>query len=139
MEVVKDEDINLLEYGYTKDASETSLPSEAIFQLMIFAKAVAESEEHSGFMHTYPKNKPKVHKDKGGDIEAIEVDWDVYPTAKSFFNQNPQLFHTALGASALDLLNKMQAIHLENIKSGKAVKLGVFAQNEKQEQDPKFS
>lgn len=124
----KDENINLLDYGYTKDSAPTELPSEAIYQLMLFAKAVSESEKRFGFSHFYPKNKPKTHKDKEGNVEAVEIEWETYPTATSFFNQNPQVFHTELGAAALDLENKMKSIHLDNIKLGKAVKLGEFKQ-----------
>lgn len=139
MERVKDENINLLEYGYKK-GEVVEMPAEAIYQLMMFAKTVGESEKRYGFMHSYPKSNPKLHKDKDGQLESVEIEWEEFPTAKSFFNQNFQIFHTELGAAALDLETKMKSIHLENIKSGKAVRLGQFEpQKTQDEESAKFS
>jgi len=132
---ITDEQINLLEYGY-KQGQTFELSTDAILQIMMFAKQVASREEGMVFLHQYPKSEPKFHKAEDGSLLAVETELEVYEHPEPFFNQKPQMAHSMLGVAALDLENKMQSIHLEHIKSGVAVKLEA-KQNETE--TPEFS
>lgn len=133
---IKDENINLLEYGYNPEQT-FELSANAILQIMLFAKQVAEKEEYMGFAHQYPKSEPKLHTTEDGSLEAVEMEFAVYESPTPFFNQQNQMFHSMLGVAALDLESKMQAIHLEHIKSGVATK--IEEKNETETETPEFS
>lgn len=131
------EQINLLEYGY-KQGQTFELSADAIMQIAMFAKQVAAREEGMVFLHHYPKSEPKFHKKEDGSLLAVETELEVYESPEPFFNQKPQMAHSMLGVAALDLESKMQAIHLEHIKGGVAIKLEAKNETETKE-EPKFS
>ena len=135
---IKDEQINLLDYGY-KPGQTFELSADAILQIMMFAKQVASREEGMVFLHQYPKSEPKFHKNEDGSLLAVETELEVYDTPEPFFNQKPQMAHSMLGVAALDLESKMQSIHLEHIKSGVAIKREEKPNETKEESTPEFS
>lgn len=119
------EQINLLAYTYDADQT-TEIPALALMELIQFAKAVATQEEVVGLSYKY-STKTKEKKDKDFLI-AVEENNVEYPTAESFFNQEPKTFISMLGAGAQDLLLKLQNVHLQNIEKGiaKPVPTGEF-------------
>ena len=126
-EQIEPNNINLLEYKYAQEDF-VQIPGMALYELMLFAKAVAEAEERMGLCYSYPK-KVKEIKDKDF-LTAVEATWEEYPTASSFYSQQPQMYTSMLGAGANDLLLKIQNVHLQNIQNGTAKKLGTFETEE---------
>lgn len=129
IEDLKDEEINLLEYIYTEGETVT-IPGKLVEGLIQLLRQVETNETNQGFISTYPKNQ-KVKKTEEDLIEAVEVEWELYPTANSYFSQQPQETKSMLGVMSLDLLMLLQQIHLENIRAGKAKKIGSIQTPEK--------
>jgi hypothetical protein len=119
IEELKDEEINLLEYIYD-DGATVEVPGRLIEGLIQTLRQVEQSETNQGFISSYPAES-KVKKDK-----TVDIKWELYPTAEAYFSQQPQETKSMLGVMALDLLMLLQQVHLENIKSGKAVKVGTL-------------
>ncbi len=123
IEELKDEEINLLEYIYD-DGDTVEVPGRLMEGLIQILRQVEQNETNQGFISAYP-TKQKVNKKKDV-VESVEVEWEMYPTANSYFSQKPQETKSMLGVMALDLLMLLQQKHLENIRSGKAKKIGTM-------------
>lgn len=124
IEELKDEEINLLEYIYD-DGDTVEVPGRLMEGLIQILRQVEQNETGQGFISAYPTGQ-KVNR-KGEDLlESVEVEWEMYPTALSYFSQQPQETKSMLGVMALDLLMLLQQKHLENIRSGKAKKIGTM-------------
>ena len=136
---MEDEQINLLDYTYPEGVM-VEIPGRMLEGLIQILKTVDERETTKGFINTYPtSNKEIFSKDKEGFLESVKVEWKTYPTAESYFNQEPQEVKTLLGAMALDLTLLLKQAHLENIKSGIAVERGSFAIENDEKEDIKLS
>lgn len=121
IEELKDEEINLLEYIYD-DTDTVEVPGRLMEGLIQILRQVEENETSQGFISSYPTEQKLDKKD--GVLESVKVEWEMYPTALSYFSQQPQETKSMLGVMALDLLMLLQQKHLENIRSGKAKKIG---------------
>lgn len=121
IEELKDEEINLLEYIYD-DGDMVEIPGRLIEGLIQILRQVEQNETNQGFISSYPTEQ-KLNKNDDV-LESVEVKWEQYPTANSYFTQQPQEIKSMLGVMSLDLLMMLQQKHLENIRSGKAKKIG---------------
>lgn len=136
LEELEDHEINLYEYVY--DVEDTvEIPAKMLEGLIQVLDQVKKQETNSGFVSVFPKTAGKVVKN-GDRVAQVDVDWEVYPTAESYFNQQPQEIMTMLGALSWDLLLQLQGLHVSNIRMGKAKKIGSM-QPVKQESDVKLS
>lgn len=122
--------INLLEYDYTNDAK-VEIPGKMLYGIMQLLKQVKENETiPSSFISQYPKKHKEIFsKTDKKHLEKVEVEWETYKTAESFFNQTPVEAVSILGAMATDLLLLTQQVHLDNIKNGVALKVGTFKED----------
>ena len=118
---MNEEQINLMDYTYSPETT-VEIPGTALIELMLFAKTVVTNEERLGLAFSYSK-KTKESKNKEGMLLGVSEELAEYPTAESFFSQQPRQFTSLLGAGAQDLLLKMQSAHLANIQSKKAIKI----------------
>lgn len=123
IEELKDEEINLLEYIYD-DGDTVQVPGRLVEGLIQTLRQVEQSETNQGFISAYPSTS-KIKKEEKNVI-SVDVQWENYPTAESYFSQQPQETKSMLGVMALDLLMLLQQIHLENIREGKAKKVGTL-------------
>jgi len=122
--------INLFEYQYDENA-EVSISGMALYGLLQFLNTVKENETHTIFAHSYAlKGKEVKEKDY---LLRVEQEFKTYPNGDSFFAQQPVLGTTQLGAVATDLLLGLQSVHLANIESGSAKKLGSFTKTEEKD------
>lgn len=121
IEELKDEEINLLEYIYD-DGDMVEIPGRLIEGLIQILRQVEQNETNQGFISSYPTEQ-KLNKENDV-LESVEIKWEQYPTANSYFTQQPQEIKSMLGVMSLDLLMMLQQKHLENIRSGKAKKIG---------------
>ncbi len=136
---MKDEQINLLDYSYP-DGTMVEIPGRLLEGLIQILNTVNEKETTKGFIDRYPvSNKEVFSKEKEGFLQEVKVEWKGYPTAESYFNQDPQEVKSMLGAMALDLCLMLKQAHLENIKSGAAVERGSFEIKKDEEKDIKLS
>lgn len=120
---MEEEQINLLEYSYP-DGVAIEIPGRLLEGLIQILTTVDEKETTRGFINKYPLKSREVFR--GDFLEAVDVEWKGYPSAESYFNQEPQDIKTLLGAMALDLCLMLKQAHLENIKLGIAKKQGSF-------------
>ena len=132
------EEVNLLEHVYDKGQM-TEFPGEVIYALMQVLSQVRDSEKMFGFTTSYVKSskevfdKKRTMQDGSKFLNAVEQEFEVYPTAESWFNQKPQEMTSMLGATAMDLLMLLQNIHLENIEKGIAKPVGTFEKPKNEE------
>ena len=131
-----DEQINLLEYIY-EDGQMVEIPGRLLEGLMQVLRAVEKDQRHDVFIDNYP-TAPKEEYDRDGLLEEVKTKWTPYPTAKSFFAQEPQTAITTIGMMALDQLMFLQNIHLSNIKENKAQKIGSIKKDKKNAADIKL-
>lgn len=108
-------EINLLEYTYPEGVN-VEIPGRLLEGLIQILSEVDKKETTRGFINNYPKASK--NKMKGDFLESVKVDWEGYPTAESFFNQEPQDIKSLLGVMALDLCLVLKQGHLQNIESG---------------------
>ena len=134
---MKEENINLLEYQYTNGA-EVTIPGDLVYGLMQVLNQVKESETHYVFNHYYDAN-PKEVKGLNGAVSAVKTEKVKYPSAESYFNQEPQIATTMLGNASLDLLMVLQGVHSAEIEKGNAVKVGSVVAPKKEKVDVKLS
>lgn len=128
---MEEEQINLLEYSYP-DGVSVEMPGRLLEGLIQILTTVDEKETTRGFINKYPLASKEVFREDF--LESVDVEWKGYPSAESYFNQEPQEIKTLLGAMALDLCLMLKQAHLENIKLGIAKKQGSFeAEKEKNE------
>lgn len=123
IEELKDEEINLLDYIYD-DNDTVEIPGRLIEGLIQILRQVEQNETNQGFISAYP-TKHKLNK-KENLLESVDVTWEQYPTAEAYFSQQPQETKSMLGVMSLDLLMLLQQKHLDNIRSGKAKKIGTL-------------
>ena len=128
-ENIKDQDINLLEYDYDNETM-IEIPGRLIIGYLEILNQVEQSESNMGFVDDYTMDSPKVSKE--GDIvkEIKYGGYENYPSASSYFSQKPRRIKTMLGVMAADLLLLTKQIQIDNIKNGKAKKLGTFEKEE---------
>lgn len=128
---MKDEQINLLSHTYENNTM-VEVPGALLYSLMQLLQSVKDNETTMGFSHTYTKkskeifNKERKLADGSPFLDKVEQEFEVYPTAESWFSQKPQEHVSMLGAGAMDLLMLIQKGHLENIKAGLTVEVGTF-------------
>lgn len=132
---LKDHEINLTEYIYGERVN-VEIPGKMLEGLIQLLRQVEANETEVGFAHQYPTST-KYKTDKDGKVKDIKVEFEDYPSAEEFFNQRPQTFKSMLGTMSQDLLLILSSIHLENIRSGKALKIGSIM--EKPKADVKIS
>lgn len=131
---LKDEEINLLEYVYPQGTM-VQIPGRLLEGLIQILNEVDKKESTRGFIDKYPTTSKKMFNETNKEhLQAVQTNWEVYPTAESYFNQEPQEIKSMLGVMALDLLLLLKQGHLENIRSGVAVKLGTFETEIKNEE-----
>lgn len=121
----KDEQINLLEYAYP-DGVTVEIPGRLLEGLMQTIKQVVDNETYQGFTDTYPKTVQEVKGKESKLIEEVKLELTPYPTAQSYFSQEPQKIKTMLGVMCEDLLLFLKQIHLDSINEGKAQKIGTL-------------
>ncbi len=130
--------VNLMEYTYP-DGVMVEIPGRLLEGLIQILNEVDKKETTRGFINNYPTaSKENIIQRDGKDfLESVQVDWEGYSSAESYFNQAPQDIKSMLGVMALDLLLMLKQAHLHNIEAGVAKKLGSFEQ-ENVEEDVKF-
>lgn len=119
------ENINLLEYGYAPDQKVTiDILGNQLLGLMHLLNAVVQQERHVLYLDEYPMSSEPSFVEVEGEkkLDAIDIQWEAYPNAASFYNQRPTTGLTDLGARALDLLNPIRIMHKELIEDGTAKK-----------------
>lgn len=128
----KEKQVNLLEYDYPNEAV-SEIPGKLLYAVIQFLKQVKDSEVIPvSFISQYPKSSKEVYNEKDKDLlERVDVKWEDYKTATSYFNQTPVEATTMTGAMATDLLLLTQQIHLDNIEKGIAVQVGTFKEDVK--------
>lgn len=131
MKELKDEEINLIEYDYNPE-DRVEFPGYLIYSLIQILSAFYDKETQPVFLNGF-QSSVKQKKNSEGALEQVDVEWQSYPTAASYFNQKPVNASTVLGAGAQDLLLQLKQIHLNNIKSGVAKQVGGFTQPKKEE------
>lgn len=116
--------INLREYSYDQEM-ESVVRGKVLTDLMQFLEVLIKKEtSYRTYIESFPsKVEPKtvLHEDEEV-LEAVEVEWTDYPNAQSFFNQTPIKTVSELGAMAIDMKMRLDAIHFSNIESGLATK-----------------
>jgi len=128
-----DEKINLLEHVYD-DGVNVELPGNLVYALMQVLSQVKEAETSTVFAHSYSASAKEVKsKDNKDLIGEVKLEQKGYPTAESFFNQQPITATSVIGMAAMDLLMLLQQAHLEEIKKGNAVKVGTVKTPKKDE------
>ena len=127
------EKINLLEYVYDDNVN-VELPGNLVYALMQVLSQVKENETQTVFTHSYSTSAKEV-KSKGNKelVGEVKLEQKEYPTAESFFNQQPVTATSVLGMASMDLLMLLQQAHLEEIKNGKEVKMGTVKKPKKDE------
>jgi len=119
----EENNINLLEHIYD-DETMVEVPGSFLYAVMQVLNAVRENETQDGFAHYYAKDSKEVRNEDGTLVVEIKTELQPYPTANSFFNQQPFEFTTRIGMAAFDLLMLAQQSHLQNIQNGLAKKVG---------------
>lgn len=116
------EPINLLEYITNDPKQKTEIPTQAVHALMSVLNQVKESETHYVLNHYYNKSAKEI---KNGDlVEEVKLESEKFPSASSFFSQEPTIATTMLGVAAQDLLMGLQQVYLQEIEQGKVNKVG---------------
>lgn len=124
MQKVEDQ-INLLEYEYAPDQVVTvDLKGHHILGVMQVLDAIVKDNTHSVFLNGYQSQATPKFVDFEGNqkLDSVEVTWEGYPNANSFFNQVPTEGLSVLGAHALDLLTVFKGVQKNLIDQGVAKK-----------------
>ena len=124
------EQIDLKDYSY-ENGVDISIPGKLLEGLIQVLELVDKNETKHGFIDAYPKTAG-VETFDGDILQAVEVEWEKYPTAVSYFSQKPQTIKSSLGAYAVDLLLLLKQAHLVNIEEG-------IAKPKKEVEDVKLS
>lgn len=125
-ETVDPKTVNLLEYVYQPEDL-IQIPGNLLYGLMQVLRQVKDSETHTVFTTAYAtKAKEVFSKEDKNLLEKVELELKQYPSAQSYFEQQPVEATTMLGNASLDLLLLLQQIHLDNINSGIAKPVGTF-------------
>jgi hypothetical protein len=125
------QEINLLSHTYDNNTM-VQIPGSLLYALLQILQSVKDRETNIGFTATYAKKTKEVFNkeikmDNGEPFLAkVEQEFEVYPTAESWFAQKPQEHVSMLGCGAMDLLMLLQKGHLENINNGLTVEVGTF-------------
>lgn len=121
-------EIDLKEYTYDPQTPiNIQINGKLLETLIDFFDHRHRENTHFGMGVAYPVSS-QLKKDKEGNLQSVDVKWEQYPTASSFFSQGdePQEFVTMEGALALEILFQLKQIHLDNIDKGIAKKVGTF-------------
>lgn len=117
------EAVNLLDYSYKEEEITVKLKSNTFLGLMQILDAVVKEGTQVSFLNAYPSEvAPKMVDFDGKKVlDSVDIAWEKYPNANSFFTQIPVETTTYLGTQAMDLLGVLQRIHFANIQSGEAI------------------
>ena len=125
LDQLQDHEIDIKQYVY--DANDkVEIPAKMVEGLIEILGQVQTNETTYGFIGQYPESSKEI-KDENGKVIKVEVKWNSHQSAESYFNQETPLETTSmLGVMALDLLMLLKQVHLSNIRSGKAQKIGTI-------------